>query len=304
MSNQERNPKYVHQSTLTQEIARDPLSADLLFSFFASAAGTIYQDPNLPVPKDRTLEDIIQNMPPMQQLGSYSSDLELQQAIGQESYEILRSVILESPIAYSLLPSSLEVPEFRRQDTSEVKTCYQFIAIQSPPEKEEIFQQIKSKANGSFFAWHGSVPQCWNKISREELKDMSGTKFMRNGCAYGRGICLALDSSVGINYAMESPNKYKNSQLGQNISVLALCEVADLPNRKEFKVEVKTAAGGENKTYELSGELRNNDWSYNLTLNEACIIRYLFVNFDAKINFHSDPIPKFPTLEDALNSKD
>ena len=68
--------------TLVQEISRDPLSADLLFTLFSSTVGTTFYDSNAPQPKAKTIEELINTMPPMDQLGSYPSDDELERAIG------------------------------------------------------------------------------------------------------------------------------------------------------------------------------------------------------------------------------
>ena len=299
MSEQDMNQKYIKQNSIVKEIARDPFAADLLFTLFSSAVGTMYQDPRVPIPKEKTLEEIVQSMPPMQQLVSYSNDTELIQVIGSESADVLRCAILECPSSYALLPESLEIPEFKKQTPGDDnKKCYQFIAIQSPPEKEEMFQFIKSKVNGSMFAFHGSEPKCWNKINREELKNLTGTKFMLHGSAYGEGIGLTLNSDTAIQYSLETPNQYPNSQLGKNISIVALCEVANLPNREMVSFDFDSVANGNHQTCTLKGQIRKNDWNYMLTLEEACIIRYLFVNFDTKIDFEKSPIPKIPTIED------
>lgn len=170
--------------------------------------------------------------------------------------------------------------------------------------KSAINLSIKSKVGGSFFAFHGSVCECWHKINREELKDLTNTKFMRNGSAYGRGIALTLKSETAITYALERPNKYSNSNIGKSLSITALCEVANLPDRNMISVDVDSVVDGNHQTKTLNGELRNNDWSFMLTLNEACIIRYLFVNLDADIDFNVQPLTNLLTLEQALHSKE
>lgn len=269
---------FTRQKTLVEEISRDPVSADLLFTLFSSAVGTEFLDPRTPMPKDKTLEKIVQTMPSMRELAKCSNDTELKSKVGSESFDVLHCAILECPSAYALLPESLEIPEFRRQNTNDNEKCYQFAVIESPPEKEHLFQLCKEKAKGSIYLTHGSIPERWHQINREELRDMSKTpRLVLNGSTYGPGISLSPKTDQSIAYGREMSNKYPKSELGSKISIVCLCEVANLPNREEVSVKVD-----DNKT--LTGELRFHEYSYTLTLEEACIIRYLFVNLDSKVD--------------------
>ena len=281
MHQNQKSTLFTRKRTLLQEIKRDPLAADLLFTLFASAVGTDFFDPNTPTPKEKTLEEIVKTMPPMQQLASYSNESELIDAIGSEAFDVLRCAILDCPSAYALLNDSLEIPELKRTKSDDQK-CYQFAVIESPAEKEKLFQLCKDKANDSIYLTHGSIPERWNQINREELKDSSKyPELMLHGAAYGPGIGLTPDSSFAHEYARETENKYPNSQLGNKISIIALCEVANFPDREEIFIKVD-----DNKI--LTGKISSHQLMYTLTLEEACIIRYLIVNTDAKFNTLKD----------------
>lgn len=298
MSEEGKNPKYIPQDTLVKEIARDPLAADLLFSIFTSAVGTKFLDPKTPKPTEKTIEEIIQNMPPMQTLAGYASDSELEQAIGKDSYNILKHVILESPSSFALLPKSLEIPELRRQNPGDnQERCLQFISISSPENKENIFQQIKAKYNTSYFLLHASKADRWHQIIREELKNLSGIDLIKSGATFGVGIYLYPQTSEAVKHIGPNENKYPNSQLGKQISILALCEVPDLP----WGVDVTIQVEGQPKP--INGILREFNSAFTLTLEQACMVRILLVNCDADVNVKTG-IQKVPTLSECLNSKE
>ena len=61
-------------------------------------------------------------------------------------------------------------------------------------------------------------------------------------------------------------------------------EVVNLPNKEPANIEIDV----KEKKQILNGSLNFVDWAYHLTLGEVCIARYLFVNFDAKIDLIKD----------------
>lgn len=273
-------------NSLVEEISRDPLSADLLLTIFAAQVGAQFEDKRAPHPNGKTVEEIIQSMPPMQQLASYSNDEQLIQAIGTDAAEILHFAILDSPSAYICLPESEEVASLRIQNPTENHPkCYQFKVIESPPGKEQIFQAIKSKYNSTRYLWHGSSADRWFRINQFGLLSTSDhPQLMVTGSTLGTGIYLAPSSTTSTSYSREFSNKYTNSQLGKKIKITALCEVINLPEKENGTIDVQV----NNQTKTFAGKLSFHDWTYTLTLPEACIIRYLFVNLDADVNLDKD----------------
>jgi len=61
------------------------------------------------------------------------------------------------------------------------------VLLSGPVEREQHFQALK-QAHGSLFSWHGSSSGNWHVILRTSLKNMSNTKYMSAGAAYGNGI--------------------------------------------------------------------------------------------------------------------
>lgn len=69
-------------------------------------------------------------------------------------------------------------------------TRHQYLLLSAPPEKENIFRELKEK-HGSTYAFHGSSVENWHSILRKGLVNASGTRLQVNGAAYGSGIYLS-----------------------------------------------------------------------------------------------------------------
>lgn len=285
--------------TLVKEIARDPYVADLLFSVFACAYDTKFFNPQPnKTPKNKSFKSIIESMPKMKKLSELNDDSSLAQSIGFESADILRWVILTCRSNFLLLPRELEFPQFRSSDS--YNKCYQFMALTSSPEQETIFQQLKKKY-GSFFLWHGSPTERWHAIIRQGLKNLSNTPLMGVGAAHGEGIYFAPESMTSLSYSRSFQNMYPGSQLGENLNIIALCEVIKLPLNKDVVFNATIDAdGSKSRTKTVRGVLKNHQWCYTLTMNEACIVRFLFVNLNQHANVINNPPQNIPNLNQVL----
>lgn len=273
---------YSRYNTLVEEISRDPLSADLLFTIFASQVGTGFEDKSMPHPEGKTVEEIIQTMPSMQQLANYSTDEHLTQAIGADAAKILHFAILDSPSAYKCLSGSEEIASLSRQNPTENQPkCYQFKAIQSPPGKELIFQAIKSKFNSSRYLWHCSPSDRYYYINQINKSD---TNLYEPVGIYGiNDTYFASSSDTVFHYSPAIHNKYLNSQLGKEITITFLFEVVNLPDTPSgIVVQIN------NQNIRFSGDLKYVCGLYKLSFKEACIIRYLFVNLDANVDLENN----------------
>jgi poly [ADP-ribose] polymerase 6/8 len=98
-----------------------------------------------------------------------------------------------------------------------------FVLLSSTPKKEKAFQEYK-KQKGSIYCWHGSALQNWHNVLRIGLKNMSNTKYMTAGAAYGPGIYMAKEAATSMGYAGNTGN-WPKSRLGNGAKCLALCEV-------------------------------------------------------------------------------
>ena len=137
--------------------------------------------------------------------------------IGNNLFSLVKWIILSNKSHFIHLPQQMMLQQIRSPD--------HFLAIISSPEREYRFRALKARY-GSMFLWHGSEGKRWYPILRNGLRNLSGTNLMRVGQAYGAGIYLASNASTSSGYVVNSPNNYRNSSFGQNLTLIALCEVA------------------------------------------------------------------------------
>ena len=117
------------------------------------------------------------------------------------------------------------VPEEER--IPELGDAVQFMVVNGTPAKTARFRSALSNApKPSRFAFHGSGTENWHSILRTGLKNMSHTKYMTTGAAYGSGIYLAdnIQTSLGYSQIMSG---WKNSMFGPRLQILGLAEIAE-----------------------------------------------------------------------------
>jgi poly [ADP-ribose] polymerase 6/8 len=278
-------------NSVVQEIRRDPLAADLVLSIFAAAVGSPYLKPAPPGFENRRITEILKLIPSMTEIVSGAqSDSDLRAIIGEEALSLLRWVLLSNRSHMIHLGGGIRLAEF--------PGVHQFMALLSSPESEEIFNALKAKY-GSFYLWHGSRADRWHPIIRSGLRNLTGTPDMANGQCLGAGIYFARRASTSWGYSQPGKNPYLNSALGQDLQIISLCEVAKLPAKGAVTVELPPAAAG-GKPRVLTGALTNHDWAYTLTMEEACIVRFLMIGPSFERDCTSHPLAKIPTLRDVL----
>ncbi|CAN0169584.1 unnamed protein product, partial [Hapterophycus canaliculatus] len=116
----------------------------------------------------------------------------------------------------------------------EIPCFKQFMLVTGTAEREARFQTMKRMAaknggTGSFFAFHGSKSENWHGILHMGLRNMSGTKFMTAGAAYGHGIYMANQLSVSLHYANRgaSGGHWPLATTKGEATIVAVCEVID-----------------------------------------------------------------------------
>ncbi|KAK8884615.1 Poly [ADP-ribose] polymerase 6 [Tritrichomonas musculus] len=281
--------------SLVQEIKRDVLVADLLFTVFMCAKDTDFLTPAPPF-NSKQLKNIVKKIPQISVVASYKNDQELCESIGADAFSLLRWVILTNRSQLFYLHPQIELPCFKN------RSCFQFMALISSPEQEDIFQQLKKKY-GSIFLWHGSPGERWHSIIRNGLINASHTKLMRVGAAYGEGIYFARDSSISQGYSNVSENPFKGSKLGRSFFCIALCEVINLPRQKDISevVLVRDPETGNRVKKTIKGKFNEHDYCFTLTMEEACIVRFVIVNLQNHVNVYTNPPQNLPSLIDVLD---
>jgi len=132
-----------------------------------------------------------------------------------------------------------------------VGTRHQFVMLSAPPERQARFDAL-AREHGSKFAWHGSRKENWHAILRNGLRNASGTKLQLNGAAHGHGIYLSSSAQMSAGYSQmgmygaggpqvrpqdrdrAAGGEFSNTFLaGRALTILALCEVADVKTIKK-----------------------------------------------------------------------
>lgn len=259
-------------SSVAMEIKRDPLAADLVFSFFSgSFANTEFMDPK-PSPEILSIAPtVFNNLPSMDTIAQQCQrDIDISQRYGSDALSLLRWVLMTNKSQLISLPNSLKIPN--------IPTDHQFMTLISTPQNELEFQS-KKKSYGSCFLWHGSGGDRWHSIFHNGLKNMSRIGKVAHGAAHGEGIYLAHNSSTSIGYSQPTQNLYRNSKIGNKIQCIALCEIANMP----------------------SNILRNHGGIKTLIDEKACIVRFIFsFQRSFSIDTISQPLQKVPTLQEVM----
>jgi poly [ADP-ribose] polymerase 6/8 len=275
--------------SVVQEIARDPLVADLVVSIFSAAVGTTFLTPAPPDLSQQEIVDILRALPAMSEITARCrSDQDLIGLVGRgKAVELLRWIIISNRSHLISLPADLQLSEFPCRQ--------QFMALLSSPEAEEIFNGIKAK-HGSCFLWHGSNGQRWHSIFRNGLKNATGTNLQVNGAAFGPGIYFARNSSTSWGYSCAAQNNYRMSALGAQLQIISLCEVAKI-SPKETSISIPRKSGA---NIACTGFLKDHGWAHTLTMEQACVVRFLMVGGSFHVDVLNKPPKEIPTLKHVL----
>lgn len=117
---------------------------------------------------------------------------------------------------------------------SGINCVHQFLMKAAAPEKEAKFQALKKK-HSTVFAFHGSRMECWHAIVRAGLKNVSGTKMMTAGQAYGAGTYTSPDIGTSLGYSQMhgraggqgSKGGRSSKFLEPDVFCMAICEIID-----------------------------------------------------------------------------
>ena len=252
-------------NSIIQEIRRDPLAADFVFSAFANCLNTKFLNPAPPQDILSKANSVVSSLPPLKQLAdSCATDADLFRAIGQDAQDVLRYVLFTNRNQFISLPRKMRIQKLPNDS-------FQFLTLTADPDKERVFQELKAR-HGSIFLWHGSHYDRWYPIFHNGLINASGTALQTNGTALGSGIYFAPEASTSWGYVRAAPNNvYRNSAF-RTFSCIALCEVAKV------------------------SELKNHGWAYTLTKESACIVRFLFISNNFSLTISSLNIPTYEAV--------
>jgi poly [ADP-ribose] polymerase 6/8 len=285
-------------NSVYQEIARDPLVADLMVSILATALQGNFVGDDLP-PILGSADEMIHffgRIPSMVELLQEAhDDRGLAALLGERQLELIRWILLSNRSHLISLPKEMCVRE--------LGDSAQFLTLLSSPEAEDIFQKLKAEF-GSCYLWHGSSAERWHSIVRTGLRNATGTALQANGAARGSGIYLAASSNVSWQYSKFLKNNYRKSVLKSPLHIMALCEVATIPSSDVSKVitsinGAQVAVNGFLKQHsDFTGG--RGDPIYTCSMEAAVVVRMIVVGSSFALNMARRPPTKLPTLRDVL----
>lgn len=276
--------------SLVQEIKRDIYVADLLYSLFLSAVETQFLTPAPPDFDLKRIKQAASRIPPFKNIALLENDQQLFNAVGKDAFYLLRWIILSNRSQLFYLHPKIQLNNLSNEG------CFQFMSIISSPEQEDVFQQLKRKY-GSIFVWHGSPTERWHSIIRNGLK--IGRKNFGFGC---NEIYTAKSSNISLGFSHVNMNPFKQSVFGSSLSVISLVEVVKLPNGRNIQeqVYVRDPKTGKKVTKIIGGVLNDNCDVITFTMEEACIVRFILVNFNMVYDIGSNQPQHLPSINDVL----
>jgi Poly(ADP-ribose) polymerase catalytic domain len=215
---------------------------DLVFNpfppeFYVGDTGKLDDDSKV---KDfAKLETCMSHIPAISVLESCNGDEKQIRSILESAAGITPGMKDPPPSPYRLLRWMLntmrahlvKVPS--NQIMTEMQTPHQYVMLSAPPERRAKFMKLR-ETHGSFFAWHGSSVENWHAIMRNGLRNLSNTKLMTCGAAYGAGIYLSPWSDTSRGYARKGKG-WAQSRFGSaDLQMIALCEVINHPDLKDM----------------------------------------------------------------------
>jgi poly [ADP-ribose] polymerase 6/8 len=270
-------------SDVWRELRDDPAVADLVVSLFSCAIGTNFLDPSpFGFDTDEMLQ-ICRDLPSVHAMVSENTDDRmLANRIGPRAFELLRWILFSNRSHLTSLPAGMKLADY--------PGTIQFMTIISSPEAEARFNILRQKY-GSMFLWHGSGAERWHAILRKGLKNATGTRLQVNGDCLGEGIYFAKSSSTSLGYVRPGENRYLATALPRQLSAIALCEVAKIGPKCKIDLPWRSP-DGQTSFKQVSGFLKDHGWAHTLTIEEACVVKFLMICGGAR--FDVDVLAKPP----------
>jgi hypothetical protein len=246
--------------SLESEIIDNPETTDLLISLFVVFLNngkskiddrfdmSFFDSYGITIDQIKKCVELIPSIPDMCSMIKKQTFSKEMRSIDQFIIPLLRWIIA-SNLTYLKVCDIADVKRIDSKLSYNVKKS--FIMKTTTLDKERIFNQKKDQYGIKYF-YHGSACHNWHLILKNGLKNYSNTKYMTAGAAYGSGIYLANNILTSLGYCGCSGRW--NKSMFNNLSIIALCEVANVPSLA-------------NKSYDI----------YTLTDEAALITRYLLI---------------------------
>lgn len=199
--------RYQHSNIALEQNLLDLLkkkqdTVEIIFTMFFNCINSTRMEMNFPthlkLPTDdpKAILKLFEGIPALSVMLRFKCDHDLRHHLGMELYLlviwILTSFNLEKESDTILFPKLSE-------DTCLYRVCQ--LNVDKIKTFEEIRKNCIERKDLPIIVHHGSKPDCWFNILSNGLQNLSGTKFMTTGSAYGNGIYVSSDVSTARGYS-------------------------------------------------------------------------------------------------------
>ena len=122
----------------------------------------------------------------------------------QSAYKLLQYLTCTNRVSFKKLEGS--------EKMSGSESIDEYIIYNNEATKERKFQNLK-KSKGTIFTFHGSSIENWYSILRNGPRNLSNTKMMTAGAAYGAGVYSATAFATASGYSSYRGHYNNNSGL-------------------------------------------------------------------------------------------
>lgn len=147
--------------------------------------------------------------------------------------------------------------------------------------------------------WHGSPNERWHSIIRTGI--VVGSRLNYGQC---NAIYMASNSQTSLRYTRGGGQNFtKDSRLGKYVSIISILEVIKLPPNQNVTevVDVRDPRNGERVKKKIFGVLSDDGQVVTLTMEEACVVRFIIVNLAKCFDIRNNP-PPLPSINDVLKA--
>jgi ubiquitin-protein ligase len=151
-------------------------------------------------------------------IDSVDNDIELSTKISIHDYAFIKFSIISNKtkmMSHLLFEKQENIFAYKK-----IKNVLESTNIISFNVQHSLKEEEKTKGKVPSFLFHGSSLSNWYSIFRNGLKNMSGTKLMAHGQAFGAGIYLSNNASVSAGYGLD---KY----CGTGLYVIGVVQILD-----------------------------------------------------------------------------
>lgn len=177
---------------------------------------------NYPNDVNNSMKILLEYMPTTEEMKKLALKHELLPTLNSKNpllYQLLVWIIYNSGNSFVNIESNI----FNKNNSILFIYLVSVYYIKYKDEKLMEYKKMKNNYNNVKYRVHGSRYGCWHSIMKNGILNMSNTKYMTCGAAYGSGVYLSPNINVSLGYC--SSYKYtRPSLIGNNLTCMSIVE--------------------------------------------------------------------------------